>query len=83
MFGYIMSSLIFYVLPFAGIVFFVVSLCRYNSAKKANKSSFGAVPEEEMKKLKTAFIVSSVIAGVLVVVAVGIVALILMSVAFM
>ena len=79
---YLMEFL-YFAIPVAAIIFFVVSLCLYLSAKKQNKLQPGSVSTQTLRSRKTMLIVSSVIAGVLVVVFLAFVALLFMAVAFM
>ena len=79
---YLMEFL-YFAIPVAAIIFFVVSLCLYLSAKKQNKLQPGSVSTQTLISRKTMLIVSSVIAGVLVVVFLAFVALLFMAVAFM
>lgn len=79
---YLMEFL-YFAIPVAAIIFFVVSLCLYFSAKKQNKLQPGSVSAQTLRSRKTMLIVSSVIAGVLVVVFLAFVALLFMAVAFM
>lgn len=74
---------LYFVIPFAAIIFFVVSLCQYLSAKKQNKRQPGSVSPQTLKNRKILLIVSSVIAGVLVAILITFVALLFMAVAFM
>ena len=79
---YLMEFL-YFAIPVAAIIFFVVSLCLYFSAKKQNKLQPGSVSTQTLRSRKTMLIVSSVIASVLVVVFLAFVALLFMAVAFM
>jgi len=74
---------LYFAIPVAAIIFFVVSLCLYFSTKKQNKLQPGSVSTQTLRSRKTMLIVSSVIAGVLVVVFLAFVALLFMAVAFM
>lgn len=76
-------STLFLAIPLMTLIFFVVSLCEYLSARKREKREPGSVSPEEMKRRKTMLIVSSVIAGVLLAIVVGFVGLLYMAVAFM
>jgi len=79
---YLMEFL-YFAIPVAAIIFFVVSLCLYLSAKKQNKLQPGSVSAQTLRSRKIMLIVSSVIAGVLAVVVFAFVALMFMAVAFM
>lgn len=82
MFFYL-SKYIFFGIPLAAILFFIISLFRYICAKIKNKKEPGSFGTEEMKKRKILLIVSSVIVGVLVAVVVAFVVMIYMAVAYM
>ena len=70
-------------IPSAAIVFFIVSLCLYCSAKRKSRRQLTGVGARRMKTYKIMLIVSSVIVGVLLSVVLGFIALISMGVAFM
>lgn len=61
----------FYAIPIAAIVFFIVSLILYFSAKNKNKQAPGTYSESQMKNRKTLLTISSAIAGVLAAVVIG------------
>ena len=77
------AQYIFYGLPVLALVFFVISLWRFISAKRKNKIQPGSFPVEEIKRRKRLLVISSVIAGFFVVVIVGLIALLYTAVAFM
>ena len=79
---YLMEFL-YFAIPVAAIIFFVVSLCMYLSAKKQNKRQPGSVSSQTIKNRKILLIVSSVIPGVLVTILIAFIALLFMAVAFM
>lgn len=79
---YLMHGL-FYGIPLAAIVFFIVSLVLYCSARRQVKRQPGSISSRKLKTYKTMLIVSSVIAGVLAAVVIGCVGLMFMAVAFM
>lgn len=70
-------------IPVAAIVFFVVSLIRYRSAKKLNMQASDTYSEEQMKSRRNLMITSSVIAGILVAVVIAFACLMFMAVAYM
>ena len=72
-----------YTVPVAAIVFFIVSLCNYISAKKKFAAEQNDYNEHRKSATKTLLIVSSVIMGVLLAVVLGFMALMFMAVAFM
>ncbi len=78
-----LSQFIYYAIPAAAIVFFFVSLFRFLSAKKKNRLEPGSVSRESMRLRTIMLILSSVIAGVLLAVVIGIVLLMMMAVAYM
>ena len=82
MLSYIISYL-YYIMPAAAVLLFGISLFRYCYAKHKNKRTPGTYSEEQMKSRKIFLIVSSVIAGILVVVALAFIGLLMMAVAFM
>jgi len=79
---YIVSAL-FYLIPAAALIFFVVSLIRYLHAKKKNKQTPDSFSPDQIKSRKLCLAVSSVIAGILAVVVLAFVVLIMMAIAFM
>ena len=70
-------SLIVTLLPLGTIVFFIVSLVRYVSGKRAG------CEEGEMKRRKVLLVVSAILMGVLVASIIGIIALLYMAIAYM
>lgn len=78
-----LTVLIFFSIPFAAIVFFVISLCGYLGANKRYKAAQDEVAMQEKKKYKTLLIVSSVIMGVLLAIVISFMALMFMAVAYM
>ena len=83
MFGILLYDIIFFAIPNILIALFGISLYRYISAKKQNKSVPGTFSNAEIIKRKIMLIVLSVIAGVLAVIVLGFIALLFMAVAFM
>jgi len=76
-------GILFWAIPLVVTAFFGVSLFRYLYARKRNKQAPGVFSAEEMKKRKLILTVASVLAGVLLMVVAGFVALLFMAVAFM
>lgn len=74
---------LYFAIPVAAILFFIVSLCLFLSARKQNKQQPGSVSAQTLKKRKIMLIVSSVIAGVLAAIVIAFIALLYMAVAFM
>ena len=83
MFGIIIYDILFFAIPAIIIALLGVSIYRYVSAKRKNKLTPGTVSAEEMKKRKILLIVSAIIAGALVIVVIGFIALLFLAVAFM
>ena len=83
MFGIMLYDILFFGIPAVLFVLFGVSLDRYKTAKEENKQNPGTYSPEEMKKRKMMLIIASVIAGILVAVVIGFIALMFMAVAFM
>lgn len=74
---------IFYAAPIVSIVISAVYLHKLSSAKKRNKHDPGSVPEEVIKKLKVRYIISAVVATVIVAAFITIMILILSAIAYM
>ena len=84
MHGILLYEIFFFAIPIILIVLFSISLYRYVSAKKQNKVAPGTFSDEEVKNRKVVLIVLSVVAGVLVAIVIGFIALMLfMAVAHM
>ncbi len=79
----VLSALLYFLIPLAALVFFVVSLILYCMARAQNKRFPGSVRPDTLKTRLTLLIVSSVILGVLVLVTVGLIALLFMALAYM
>lgn len=69
--------------PVAVLVLFVISLCRYLSAKKQNKAEPGRVSDTDLKKRRIMLIVTAALLGVLVAIVIALAALLSMAVAYM
>ncbi len=82
MIEYIISAM-FIVLPAAALIFFIVSLCGYISACKANKRTPGSFSEMQIKDKKLALIISGVIIAVMLAVIIGFTVLIYLAIAYM
>ncbi|MBR3868891.1 MAG: hypothetical protein IKM66_06200 [Clostridia bacterium] len=63
MFDFVTS--VFYAVPIAAVLFFIVSLVRYFVAKNKNKQAPDTYSESQIKSRKSLLIISSAIAGVL------------------
>ena len=79
----IIAVVLVFGIPLASVILFVCSLIRYLDAKGQNRERPGAISPEQMKRLRTQLIISSVILGVLVAVVVGIVVLLYLAIAYM
>ena len=75
--------LTFFGMPLFTTVWFVVSLCRYLSAKKKNKQNPGTVPQKELRSRKILLILTAVLAGVFLAILLGLIAMAYMAVAYM
>ncbi|MBQ6706131.1 MAG: hypothetical protein IJN07_01290 [Clostridia bacterium] len=69
--------------PVAVLVLFVISLCRYLSAKKRNKAEPGRVSDADLKKRRIMLIVTAALLGVLVAIVIALAVLLSMAVAYM
>lgn len=78
-----MFEFILFGMPIILIIFFCVSIDRYISAKKQNKESPGTYSDTEIKKRKITLILSGVVAGIFVVIIIGLIVLLSMAVAYM
>ncbi|MBR6708156.1 MAG: hypothetical protein IKL84_00595 [Clostridia bacterium] len=74
---------LYYLIPAAALVFFVVSLVRYLAAIRRNKLSPGTYSERQMKDRRLCLIISAVIAGIMAAVILAFIGLLMMAVAFM
>ena len=79
---YLLQAL-YYLIPAAAILFFIISLIVYLSAVRKNKRTPGIYTAGQMKVRLICLIVSSVIAGILAFVVLGFMVLLFMAVAFM
>ncbi|MBQ8397874.1 MAG: hypothetical protein IJX53_06735 [Clostridia bacterium] len=78
-----MVYLLYFGLPAAALVFFVVSLVLYCAACRQNKRAPGSVAPDVLRRRRLMLIVSSLIAGVFAAVVIAFTALLFMAVAFM
>ena len=79
----ILAWLLFVILPLTSLIFFIVSLILYFSAKKKNRTSPGSVDENRLHTLKLRTIISGVIALVLIAAVGTLVALFFIALAHM
>ena len=82
MLSYIISAL-YYIIPAAALLFFIVSLVRYREANHKNKIAPGTYSPEQIRSRKICLIISSVIAGMMAAVVLAFMGLLMMAVAFM
>ncbi len=76
-------SVLYFLIPAASLAFFAGSLIAYLRAKGKNKRVPHTYSAEQMKTRKICLVVSSVIAGIFLLVILSFVGLIMMAVAFM
>ncbi len=82
MLGIIYSALLI-LLPTAVLAFFIISLCKYIAAKKANKLNPNSFSEQQITQRKFALIVSGTLFGVMAAVVIGFTIIIALSIAYM
>lgn len=76
-------TLVFYGVPLALAAFFLISLCRYISAKRRNEAAPGSFTDEQMLRRKTLLTTSLTLLVILLVVVVALSALMFLAIAFM
>ena len=76
-------EMLYFVIPAAFLVFFIVSLCLYVCAKIKNKKKAGSVEESRVKLYKMLLIISGIIVGVIAAVVISFITLMFMAVAYM
>lgn len=81
--GFDLIEFLYYFIPAASLIFFAVSLIRYLTAKRKNKRAPGSFSDAQISARRICLIVSSIIAGAMLIVVVAFFALMLMAVAFM
>ena len=79
----IISSILFFGVPFAAVALFIVSMVRFILAKRASKQHPDGYDKRELDARRNMLIIASIIAGVLFTVVVAIVILLWMAIAFM
>lgn len=79
----ILSTLLFFLIPTGLLVFFIVSLVLYCTARAANKRAPGTYTDSQMSTRKVLLLVSGAIAAVVVIAVLMLVALMFMAVAYM
>lgn len=73
----------FWLVPTSALVGFIVTLCVYISSKRKNKREPGSIGECVLKARRNAFIVCSVVFGLVVAMIAALVILLYTAVAFM
>lgn len=81
--AYSLSILFFCLLILAPIVFFIVSLALYLSAKRKNRQETNPYLQKELTTYKVLLIVSSVILGLLLAVIIAFAVLFYLAIAYM
>lgn len=76
-------SFFYFLVPIALLVFFVASLVMFCRAKAANKRAPGTYTEEQVRTRLLLLIISSCVAGVMLLCVLGLIALMFMAVAYM
>ncbi len=74
---------LYYGIPVAAVVFFLVTLILHLSARRKARRAPGSVSEQTLRLRRTLFIIASVLMGILLAVVVAFIALMLLAVAFM
>ncbi len=83
MFGVLIYDVLFFGIPVVLTVVFGIVLYRYCYAKKENKKNPGTFSDAEMRNRKIFLIIDCVITGAFLAVALGVIVLLFMAVAFM
>ena len=78
-----LTQAFFWIVPTAALVGFIVTLCAYISTKRKSKCEPGSVGECVLKARKNAFIVCSVVFGLVVAMIGALVILLYTAVAYM
>lgn len=73
----------FWLVPTAALVGFIVTLCLYLAAKRKNKREPGSVGECVLRARRNAFIVCSVVFGLVVAMIAALVIMLYMAIAYM
>ena len=74
---------IFLSLPVVLITLWIISLCRFISAKNKNKTAPNTFSADEIKSRRIAMIVLSIVVGALVAIVIGIISLLFLALTFM
>ncbi len=83
MFGVYIYDILFFAIPIVLLTFWGISIYRFVSAKKKNARDPETFSSSEMKTRKIVLIIASVLAGVILAIVIGFIALLFMAVAFM
>ncbi len=78
-----LSIFAFLSVPVIAIIYFIISLVRYQSAKKKNKQTPDTYNKEEIKTRKKHLIISSCVAGILFAIIIAFVCLFFIGIAYM
>lgn len=78
-----LSVFAFLSVPVIAIIYFIVSLVNYQSAKKKNKQTPDTYNKEEIKTRKKHLIISSCVAGILFAIIIAFVCLFFIGIAYM
>ena len=76
-------EILYFAIPIAFVIFFIVSLCLFVCAIVKNKKKPGSVEESRVKLYKILLIISGIIVGVLAAVIISFIALLFLAVAYM
>lgn len=79
----LLLAVLFFGVPLGALVFFIVSLVRFLSARSANQNAPDTFSPAEMQKRRILLIVSGVLAGAFLLVVIAVVVLLFTAVAFM
>ncbi len=77
------AILMLYGTPILALLLFLIALIDYGCAKRKNKNKPGSYSETKMKHKKIALIVTGVIAGIFVLFILALIALLMVSIAYM
>lgn len=80
---YYITAALYFAIPTAALVFFIVSLILFITAKRKNKRAPGTYSEGQVRTRKICLILSAVIVGIMAAVIIGFMCLLFMAVAFM
>ncbi len=78
-----LTQAFFWLVPTAALVGFIVTLCAYIAAKRKNKREPGSIGECVLKSRRNAFIVCSVVFGLVVAMIAALLIMLFTAIAFM